>query len=60
MDLEGIVAKWKHGPYLDGRDRTTTWCKILNPSDPPRRDKPSRIAQPSTFAIRVAGPVDSL
>jgi bifunctional non-homologous end joining protein LigD len=30
-DLEGIVGKWKHGPYLDGRDRNTTWCKILNP-----------------------------
>jgi len=23
-DLEGIVGKWKHGPYLDGRDRKTT------------------------------------
>jgi bifunctional non-homologous end joining protein LigD len=30
-DLEGIVGKWKHGPYLDGRDRNTTWCKVLNP-----------------------------
>jgi hypothetical protein len=30
--LEGIVGKWKHGPYLDGRDRNTTWCKVLNPS----------------------------
>jgi bifunctional non-homologous end joining protein LigD len=31
-DLEGIVAKWKHGPYLDGRNRNTSWCKILNPN----------------------------
>jgi hypothetical protein len=31
-DLKGIVGKWKHGPYLDGRDRNTTWCKVLNPS----------------------------
>jgi ATP-dependent DNA ligase len=31
-DLEGIVGKWKRGPYLDGRDRTTTWIKVLNPS----------------------------
>ena len=30
-DLEGIVGKWKHGPYLDGRDRKTTWVKVLNP-----------------------------
>jgi bifunctional non-homologous end joining protein LigD len=29
-DLEGIVGKWKHGPYLDGRDRKTTRCKVLN------------------------------
>jgi bifunctional non-homologous end joining protein LigD len=31
-DLEGVVGKWKHGPYLDGRDRKTTWCKVLNPN----------------------------
>ena len=31
-DLEGIVGKWKHGPYLDGRDRKTTWVKVLNPN----------------------------
>ena len=31
-DLEGIVGKWKHGPYLDGRDRKTTWIKVLNPN----------------------------
>jgi bifunctional non-homologous end joining protein LigD len=24
MDLEGVVGKWKHGPYLDGRNRSTT------------------------------------
>jgi bifunctional non-homologous end joining protein LigD len=30
-DLEGIVGKWKHGPYLDGSNRNTTWCKVLNP-----------------------------
>jgi bifunctional non-homologous end joining protein LigD len=30
-DLKGIVGKWKHGPYLDGRNRNTTWCKVLNP-----------------------------
>jgi bifunctional non-homologous end joining protein LigD len=30
MDLEGLVAKWKHGPYLqDGR---TSWAKIKNPN----------------------------
>ena len=23
--------KWKQGPYLDGRDRNTTWVKVLNP-----------------------------
>jgi hypothetical protein len=26
------VGKWKHGPYLDGRDRNKTWVKVLNPS----------------------------
>jgi hypothetical protein len=31
-DLEGIVGKWKRGPYLDGRDRSTTWVKVLNPN----------------------------
>jgi hypothetical protein len=25
------VGKWKHGPYLDGRNRNTTWIKVLNP-----------------------------
>jgi bifunctional non-homologous end joining protein LigD len=30
-DLEGIVGKWKHAPYLDGRNRNTTWVKVLNP-----------------------------
>jgi bifunctional non-homologous end joining protein LigD len=30
MDLEGLVAKWRHGPYLqDGR---TSWAKIKNPN----------------------------
>jgi hypothetical protein len=29
---QGIVGKWKHGPYLDGRDRNTTWSKVLNPN----------------------------
>jgi bifunctional non-homologous end joining protein LigD len=28
-DLEGIVAKWKHGPYRAGREETT-WFKIRN------------------------------
>lgn len=28
-DLEGIVAKWKYGPYL--MDQHTTWLKIRNP-----------------------------
>jgi bifunctional non-homologous end joining protein LigD len=31
-DLEGIVGKWKRGPYLDGRNRKTTWVKVLNPN----------------------------
>jgi bifunctional non-homologous end joining protein LigD len=30
-DLEGVVGKWKHGPYLDDRDRNTTWCKVPEP-----------------------------
>jgi bifunctional non-homologous end joining protein LigD len=29
-DLEGVVAKRRDGPYLDGRNRDTSWCKILN------------------------------
>ena len=29
QDLEGIVAKWKHGPYVSGRE-ATTWFKIRN------------------------------
>ena len=30
-DLEGVVAKWKHGPYhTDGV--TTSWLKIKNPT----------------------------
>ena len=28
-DLEGIVAKWKYGPYVAGREETT-WWKIRN------------------------------
>jgi bifunctional non-homologous end joining protein LigD len=28
-DLEGIIAKWKHGPYIAGREETT-WFKIRN------------------------------
>ena len=28
-DLEGIVAKWKHGTYLSGDQ--TSWIKIKNP-----------------------------
>jgi hypothetical protein len=31
MDLEGIVGKWKYGPHLDERNRSTTWVKVLNP-----------------------------
>ncbi len=30
-DLEGIVAKWKHGSYLPNSN-ATTWIKIKNPS----------------------------
>jgi ATP-dependent DNA ligase len=30
LDLEGIVAKWKHGPYV-GDDVATSWVKIKNP-----------------------------
>jgi ATP-dependent DNA ligase len=29
MDLEGIVAKHKHGPYVEDREQST-WAKILN------------------------------
>ena len=29
-DLEGIVAKWMHGPY--DRQRISSWIKIKNPS----------------------------
>jgi ATP-dependent DNA ligase len=29
-DLEGIVAKWKHVPYLP--DQPTSWLKIRNRS----------------------------
>jgi bifunctional non-homologous end joining protein LigD len=29
-DLEGIVAKWKHGCYVSGEE--TSWVKIKNPS----------------------------
>jgi ATP-dependent DNA ligase len=28
-DLEGIVAKWKNGPYSSGREETS-WVKIRN------------------------------
>jgi hypothetical protein len=34
-DLEGIVGKWKHGPYLDGRDE-------LFKSDSLRREQSDR------------------
>ena len=30
LDLEGIVAKYKHGPYVEEREQST-WIKILNP-----------------------------
>jgi len=30
MDLEGIVAKQKSGPYVTNRE-STTWFKVLNP-----------------------------
>jgi hypothetical protein len=29
MDLEGIVAKYKFGPYVADRE-SSTWIKILN------------------------------
>ena len=32
MDLEGVVGKRKDGPYIDGRNRSTTWVKVVNPS----------------------------
>jgi bifunctional non-homologous end joining protein LigD len=31
QDLEGVVAKWKHGSYLPNSS-ATTWIKIKNPS----------------------------
>jgi bifunctional non-homologous end joining protein LigD len=31
LDLEGIVAKHKHAPYVASREETT-WIKILNPN----------------------------
>jgi hypothetical protein len=31
-DLEGIVAKWKQGTYLDGSTLRTSWLKIKNPN----------------------------
>ncbi len=31
QDLEGIVAKWKHGSYLPN-STATTWMKVKNPS----------------------------
>ena len=30
-DLEGIVAKWRHGVYQSGGG-TTSWLKIKNPN----------------------------
>jgi bifunctional non-homologous end joining protein LigD len=30
LDLEGIVAKHKYGPYVEDREQST-WIKILNP-----------------------------
>src|SRR5215831_12405399 len=35
LDLEGIVAKLKSGPYVSEREKST-WRKILNPSYSPR------------------------
>jgi bifunctional non-homologous end joining protein LigD len=31
LDLEGIVAKWKYGPYV-GDEVATSWVKITNPT----------------------------
>lgn len=31
MDLEGIVAKWKHGTYVED-EHATSWVKIKNPA----------------------------
>jgi ATP-dependent DNA ligase len=31
LDLEGIVAKWKYGPYV-GDEVATSWVKIKNPA----------------------------
>lgn len=31
LDLEGIVAKWKHGAYV-GDEAATSWVKIKNPA----------------------------
>jgi len=30
LDLEGIVAKQKHAPYVSDRE-SSTWFKVLNP-----------------------------
>jgi len=53
-DLDGIVAKWKHGSYLPNSD-ATTWIKIKNPlysqgiAPPDRRklheEKPKKAAR---------------
>jgi bifunctional non-homologous end joining protein LigD len=53
-DLEGIVAKWKHGSYLPN-STATTWIKVKNPNYSqwegrhehlePMRERPSRPAK---------------
>ena len=38
LDLEGIVAKQKHAPYVSDRD-ASTWFKILNPAYSQRKGR---------------------
>lgn len=40
-DLEGIVAKWKHGSYLPN-STATTWIKIMNASYSQRDGRPEQ------------------
>ena len=56
-DLEGIVAKWKHGTYMSGD--VTSWVKIKNPTYSQAvgrweqfQRKPVRKAPSPTLAIK--------
>lgn len=48
-DLEGIVAKWRHGTYQSG-GATTSWLKIKNP------DYTQAAGRHEMFATRSEGP----